>query len=442
MFWLVLSKVMPPSDVGIVGATVGLASLVASVTNAGIAYGIQRFVGRHHGRDREALLSYMGAATLYIGVLSLAGGGAILLALRGRLLQSGYTSEMLLLAYVLAVVIALGQVYWGALVAAFKTRLLALTTAAAQAARVILVVLLAVAGWLTWREAAVTYAAQPLAAIAGAALGGLLAFRLPRRLLSAVRELVEAGIVGWIPSLLLVASQWMGVVAVYVYREAAKTGIYYIAFMVFLAVSGPSIMIANMLLPAASGGRVNPRLQASILAEGLGLVAPIAVSVFLEPSLYLSLVSSDYAQGGPALRILLLSLPGLALFTVVYNTYYGSGLYARALALGLAQNLPRFAGYLLLVGPYGDLGAALAYTLGTYVGAAALLLYEPPSRLARLALEEARMLAPPLALGAAALPLLHASPAAVLAPLLAYVVYQKLGWINVKAIVKSLLSTK
>ena len=187
--------------------------------------------------------------------------------------------------------------------------------------------------------------------------------------MNALIDVLVAGIASWLPSIVVLAGQWLGVLFVFGSSGAVETGYYYVAYTISGVVLGVSTSILGLLLPVLSGMSDGRKRAASrALRISLLFMTPVAVFVAVYPWLPLSLLGREYVSASNILTILLFSSVPLAVTACINSLVYAYGYYGMVLGIGLSQNLPRIILYLFLVPRYGGLGAAISFTLGTYFG--------------------------------------------------------------------------
>ncbi len=366
---MVISALAGSEVLGFTSATIGLASLINGLLNLGINIGLTRFLGRCIGlRDRECLLKYLWSTTLFTAIIYV-GTGTILYVLGslGYHLWS-YTPEMLRIASIM-VLLGVSQALQAFLVSCLRTDILFYSTIIGNVLKFVIGISLVYYGF-GWIGAAIGYAFIGLTNLVVSFIYVLRAigFRLEFSL-DALIDVLRAGVVSWLPSIIVLAGQWLGVLFVFGSSGAVETGYYYVASAISGVVLGISNSILSLLLPVLSG-MVDGRKRASFRALRISLLfmTPIAVFIATYPWLPLSLLGREYVSASNTLTILLLGSVPLAVTSCINSLVYAYGYYRKVLGIGLSQNIPRIMLYLLLVPRYGGLGAAVSFTIGAYTG--------------------------------------------------------------------------
>ncbi len=365
LYWLIISRIAGSEILGLTSATIGLATLIVSLTNIGIPTGISRFLGREWGRNsREGLRDYFWTGFYILLAVNLAASLILLLIGELNLTIMNYTPKMFLMASLivfLSIANLIGS-YWTSIL---RTELLFIATLTGNLLKLGLGVGLVMLGY-GFVGAVLGYSMITITILAFGLYYVLKTLGGPVQLKTAlVKEIIEAGSASWLPSIVMLLGQWLGVVMVFGATGAVSTGYYYVAFTVSNVVLMVGISIIGLLLPylsALSEGR--KRTAWSAFRLSMLAVAPVMFILILYPNVVLELLGHEYTAASNTMRILLLSAPAVLLFATVNNLVYAYGWYRSVLGLGLSQNLPRLIFYFILVPIYGGLGAALSFTLG------------------------------------------------------------------------------
>lgn len=369
-YWLVLSRIAGPGLIGYVSSSVALAMIMVGLLSLGAGVGIERRVAGllGEGRRDEASRVFWSAALVWGGIYA-AAGGLLAAAAPAASPALGLTGEQVVVAGVL---LALGSstLFSSLLMALLRTDVLMLAGVVGNLARLVGGVALVLLG-LGWVGAAAGYILLNLVVTAA---GLLEAWRRlgfnphidPRLALG----VAVVGLASWIPATLMLAGRWLGVIFVFGSSSAAGAGRYYIAFTLAGFITGAGASIATMLLPALSMDKGLRGRAGRLVEASASLLAPVAIASAAAAPWLLGVLGPSYTSAAPALVVLLASW-----IPVIYNTGFSSLLYSEdsyreALGLGLARNIPRIILYILLTPVLGDLGAAVAYTAGSYSGLA------------------------------------------------------------------------
>ncbi|RLE86638.1 MAG: hypothetical protein DRN04_19185, partial [Thermoprotei archaeon] len=184
-------------------------------------------------------------------------------------------------------------------------------------------------------------------------------------------DVLKAGFVGWLPTIIVLAGQWLSVLAVFGYAGASMTGHFYIAFTLANAVLLISTSLSTLLLPALSG-MADGRKRATWKAFKIGFSAmiPVATVLLAYPKIPAYILGEQYSDIALPLQILVLAIIPIALTASVNSLTYAYGKYREVLGIGLAQNIPRIILYPTLTPIAGASGASVAFLVGSITGLA------------------------------------------------------------------------
>ncbi|MCE4600952.1 MAG: oligosaccharide flippase family protein [Desulfurococcales archaeon] len=368
LYWLAISRVAGSRILGLTSATIGLATLITSFINLGIPLGIQRFLGREWGRnDARGLNSYYWSGFIFVTLVTLAVAAALYGLGAAGFATANYTPVMFKMTALL-VALSVNFMTSSYLASVLRTDIQFLAVLVGNVLKLVVGVGLVLLGY-GFIGAVIGYSTALIVILAIGLSYIIKSIGLPRSIkYSLVKEIVKAGTASWIPNLIMMAGQWLGVIAVFGSAGAVSTGYYYIAFTLGNLILMIGFSVIGLLLPYLSSLR-DGRKRTAWRAFRLSLIAtsPLLFVLLLYPGVPLSLLGREYVAASDSLRLILLAGPAMMLYAVVNNLVYAYGMYGRVLKLGLSQNIPRLILYLLLVPLYGELGAAASFTLGAFV---------------------------------------------------------------------------
>ncbi|RLG88893.1 MAG: hypothetical protein DRO18_00465, partial [Thermoprotei archaeon] len=369
VYWFVISAVAGPGVLGVTSAIVGLASLVAGFASLGVNVGVQRFLGYYLGRsDREGLRRCFWSVFFFsLAVFGCASSILLFLSLFNFHFH-GFSSGMVLFSSVI-VFLSTNVVFVAFLLSALRTRVIFLANLIGNVLRVLVGVSLVLLGF-GWVGSTLGYVMVYLTVFVVGFIYTLrfLGFRFIFDF-GVLRGVLVAGLASWVPRVIVLAGQWVGVLAVFGFTGAVETGYYYVAFTIGNIVTFIGASLVQLLLPVLSGmGDGRKRAAGWVLRLALSFMAPVAVFVACYPWLPLSLLGRGYVSASDTLFVLVFASVPIVITTCVINLVYAYGDYLKVLVIGLAQNVPRVVLYYVLTPLYGGLGAALSFTVGGFIG--------------------------------------------------------------------------
>ena len=194
--------------------------------------------------------------------------------------------------------------------------------------------------------------------------------RKPRlNLYHACKNIFIASTPTWISQIIGIIGANLGTLVIFGSIGASQAGSYFIALTIFYAIGsirGSIFGIAFPVLSAMDDHR--KKLVWKLIRLSLILSLPISFTVILYSDEVIAIIGVSYLDGSVPLKILLLSI-----FTGTFNLgmgtlLYSYGHYRKVVAVGLGSDVSRILFYFVLVPMYGNVGAALAFTVGSILG--------------------------------------------------------------------------
>jgi O-antigen/teichoic acid export membrane protein len=369
LYWMIISAIAGPNTLGYTSATISFAILITGILGIGMTTGMQRFLGQAIGeRNKEKLKTYFWSTTCTLFAIYIV-AGAIFLTLGNQGIGLGGMSPQVMQLAAVVVILGFGGAFQALIVSTLRTEYSIIVAVVGNAIKLGVGTYLVLAGW-GWVGATIGYLGVSVTMIV---IGFIYAVKVVNVAivfsLKAVKEVIKAGVVSWLPAIVVLIGRQLGVLSVFGFSGAVETGHYYVAF----AIANLTLMVATSMispmLPALSGmvdGR--KRVSWSILKVGLAVSMPISAVLLAYPWIPLSLLGSKYVVASDTLRLLILATAPIALTGTVTNLTYAYGHYKHVLEMGLAQNIPRLILYPILIPIYGGLGAAISYLAGSLIG--------------------------------------------------------------------------
>ncbi len=376
IYWMIISKIAGSSVIGTTSAIVGVVSLVNGILSLGIPVGIQRYVGKAMGEGNlQGMRTYFWTSAIFSLAMYISGATMLFMLGEIGLSVGNITPQMLRLASLL-VLLGSASPFTALIISHLRTQIIFAANLAGSVGKLAVGILLVEMGF-GWIGATMGYATSYLISLIMALIYSLkLAHPLVSPSLIHLAEILRAGLATWIPSIVALAGQWLSVLFIYGISTPSATGRFYIAFAISNAVIFLATSILSLLLPVLSGmkdGR--KRATDKMLNAVLALTTPVAAFLIAQPETVLSLLGKEYIRASMDLRVLLLSLIPLSVTAAVTRLIYAYGDYGKVTAIGLSQNIPRIVSYSILTPLIGSIGASTSYTLGSFTGMVASLLY-------------------------------------------------------------------
>ena len=374
IYWMVISAVGGAEIVGFTSATVALAGMVTSILSLGEGIGVRRFVGACRGRgDREGIANYFWTTALF-RIITFIPIGLAMMALSLLGLSFGSLGSDMLFYGGIIVLLGSTTVFDDLLASHLETKPIFIGAIVGNAVKLPLGIGLVLMGW-GWVGAIIGYIALTPVAFVVKLLPSLKLAKFRLHLdLQALRDILKAGVASWLPAMITVSGQQLGVLTLFGVRGASETGLYYVSFAIMGVVMGIGGSILGLMMPVLSGmedGRKRACWRA--IKISLVLVTPVVFTLAAYPEVPLGLLGREYVDAAPMLMLLALTIPATLIVTGVTSLIYAYGMYMTILILGLVSNLSRIGAYIPLSYLMGGVGVALSYALGAYIGLIAVI---------------------------------------------------------------------
>jgi len=374
IYWFVITKLAGADVLGTVGTAVSFANLLFTLLGVNIHVGALRFLGKAYAQRQKKEFSTFFISSLIPIVVSSLFGVALVLLLRGWLQTlTGLPFTFLWLACLIAFFAVVSYLFRATFISIMRIQIITLGAVLAGVAKLGVGITLVLLGWGAL-GAGIGYSITFVISFS-LLLGFLMWGPIPLTQsmgafnLRAAREIVKAGSAGWVPAVILAIGSQFGTLIVYGTWGAGETGLYYLAFAIFSAVSAIPSSIWVIMFPVLSGmpdGR--KRFTWRGIKFGLAITVPLVTSLFLSSKVILGLFGSEFLLVDRALALFLASAVFFTIVNGIETLAYAYGRYWYVLVIGLATNIPRVLLYIALVPLYGANGAAIAFLGGIVIG--------------------------------------------------------------------------
>lgn len=370
-YWIIISSIGGSAILGFASAVIGFSALINGFLSLGIGVGTQRFLGKYIGEEsREQLLKYFWTSLFFAFLMYFIASITLLFLSNLGISFGAITSDILKVSSIL-VMLGFAPIFTVLLVSFLRTDVLFYASVIGNLMKLVIGTSLVYLGW-GWVGVVIGYLCVALVTLIISIIYvlRLIGFKFIFSL-SALRNVIIAGIVSWLPGIIFLIGQWLGVLAVFSYVGASATGYYYVAFVISGFVTAISVSLIRLLIPVLSSMK-NGRKRTGwrVLRIGLVLMLPIATFLIVYSWLPLSLLGKDFVNESLTLTVLLLSSVPIAISSCVVSLLYSYGKYLYILFAGLSQTIPRLILYKELVPYLGGLGSAFAYSIGAFIGLA------------------------------------------------------------------------
>ena len=364
LYWLVISKLVPISDVGQSTAVYSLVVLISTIVGLGLEYPLLKKSSTAHSK-------IVGSAVLIELTIAIAVMPFIIYTLKDMNLESLQSYTIISLVMVISIT------------QGFVARYALLGISASKNVLVIDII-----------TTFVKFAAGYLLVLSGfGALGVLLSFMLQALLTACIalslvhkifgfsfggfkyiKDTFKEGIVN-MPSIFsrtLIVTLSVVLLASFGI-SSSEIGIFYIALMISVVAGGLISSTAYMVIPASSMAQTD--LTSGSIRIGVSLTAPIIALLLSSPYFVLSLIGAEYVSGQILLMILAAGILPFAVATNTISRFNYLGMSRRLLFIGSLQIIGFIVSFFLLVPPLNGVGAALSILISYSVSCIPALIW-------------------------------------------------------------------
>jgi len=372
-FWLVVSATLGASLTGESSSSVTFAIILSSIATIGISTGVQRFLGKALGNNNQAVFAAISKFALVFTILTMVVSSVAVIFLSDLIVQIFHVSASMILVIILtSVFYSVTQSLRAAIISDSKTRILVVVLIASSVIRFasLIPVYLTNLGsegiTLSYLSFYIASALLSLFFLRKYIFTGKFNTKLFN-----TRAILTSSLSGWLPNAIYVIGTQSGLLFILSISGATEAGLYFIAFSIFSAVSALPMSLLAMSYPVMSGMKEGQeRLLWQALRLGLFSTVPISLAIAVNPASVLSLFGKEFVGGQLILSLLSICLIPVEINRGITNLVYANARYKQVLVLGIFPSITRLTSYIILVPLYGNIGAAMAFLLGSFVGLA------------------------------------------------------------------------
>lgn len=381
VFWIIASGFVGPSDIGSASAILAFQAGIIAITTLGIPTGLRRYIGICQKDEFKNIGTYIILALIICSVFAIPVSLVLLLFAYGSILVFGLVSNEMIFAIVLVLLSYWTPILISTFDSLLETEITALGQVLAAFCKIVIGFFLLISGlgFLAIMAAFVISAViLDLILIVGItklgnSIGGGLGISKEN-----IRELIHASLPAWIPAILTMLGQSLGVLLIYSSVSQSDTGLYYIAYAIASIIYTMPTSILGLMFPVLSGMQENrEEFALDTLRLSMAITVPFGFLIVTYPFVPFIVIAPSFQDASGLLFILVVG----ALFYPIYAGYYGYvyaiGRYSQVLVLGAILNISRVVLYILLVTEYSGFGISVSYISGIFL---AILFMIPLSR--------------------------------------------------------------
>lgn len=370
--WFILSKIAAVDVIGVSSTVISLTLIFTTIVDLGVSQGSTRFMARSFSeRQIGNAKTLVTASLLLIGIAILACSGAILV-FKDWIFPSTIGSELIILSIFLLTASAVYAILRSVLIASLETQSLPKITVISSACKISVTIGLVLLG-----VGATGITLGYMSAFASSAI--LSSYTLLRifkpyqkdstiDLYQACKTILLASIPSWAPKVLSVIGARIGTVFVFAIEGANQAGSYFIASSVFYAITAMMDSLFSIAFPVLSSmDDQRKRYVWRLIKISLVITLPLSSTAILYSEEILGIFGQGYVGMSVPLKIILLSTLAIIFNVGITTLVYSYGNYWYVLFIGIGSSAPRILLYFILIPLYGSTGAAISFTIGSFV---------------------------------------------------------------------------
>jgi len=359
LFWLIVSPLTTPVEVGYATTILGLVTLVTSFLSLGLEYSLLREIGK-------AKVGVFASAMTFEVVLLAALSPLVFIvgvSIYGAILSNYMILGILYMLFHGAVFISRHSV-----LGLLESRLVLLFDFFGAMVRVVVGLWLVMQGFGGLGIVSAALVQQILISL-GLAVFCYSKVGLKLGKLNELKTLLKLGLSNFPGKISRIAISNLSIILLAaVTSDPATVGVFYIALMMSLLAGGLATSLATMALPTSTIS--DSDVTDTSLTLGLCLTAPIISALVTTPKFILSLVGHTYATASDSLIILALATIPTTLTLNAVTKLNHKGMLKELTYLGLLQLIVFLAPFPLMVSSYQSFGAALTVLISSIAAGA------------------------------------------------------------------------
>lgn len=361
LFWLVISKLVSPDDIGLVAAVISLSFLISGIARLGNSLEIP--ILREINREKAHLFGTLSLLEMLVHVAVI----PVLLLVGVYYYNLGNANELIMLAIFLLLSTGMAYISKQALLGLLQNKMILIFDSIGVTSKFIIAIALIHIGLGSFGLLSAITFQQAVVAVAFFLLCyRKIGFKISAfTSLKAIMSLAVGNITVKVSQ--LVITNFSVVFLALMGLDSALVGIFYIVLMLIMIVSSFSQSLATMAIPTSQISRTE--LSGKSTRTGLSLTAPVLAVMLTSPYYLLSLINESYAVAEKPLIILALAVIPYILTLNAVTKLNNLNDMRRLTVLGFLQLSIYFTSLIILTTYYGIIGTSVAI-LVTYIATA------------------------------------------------------------------------
>lgn len=379
IYWLILSKIIDPSAIGLSSTIIALATIVSSFASVGVAGGIQRYIANSIAENKHDHIQGIINSSLLITGLGILISCITIFIFRDFI--SSYFNigfDYILLSIVLFIFLVFSALLRAIIIPSLKVKVITVASVISTIIKLSVTIILVFLGFGVF-GIIFGFLLYPLTStvIFTLAIKKKIYINVPSlNLFKSTKDIFIASLPFWLPAIITTIGSQLGTITVFLTMGSSNAGIYFISFSIVTGIMVIILVLSSIAYPTISALKDGKkRATWRLIKISLILTIPISNILIIYPTEVLSLFGTSYASGSSILQILLLTSLPTSISTGIGILLYSYNRNRDFLLLGLVTSIPRVVLYFIFVPAFGGSGAALAFVVGSICGGLLSLIF-------------------------------------------------------------------
>lgn len=372
IYWLILSKIIDPSSIGIASTIIALSTIIVSIASMGVANGIQRYLSNNIAENKQGNIKGIINSSLLITIIGIIISTIIILIYNSSI--SSYFNidfEYIIIAIFLYIFLVFTSLMRAIIIPSLKIKIITLASVVSTIVKISVTIYLVLADFGVL-GIMVGFLLYPITSLI------LFIIAIKKKVYNNIqgsgkllytKDIFITSLSFWIPAIISTIGSQLGTITVFLQSGSSSAGIYFISFSLVTGLTVIISVLSSIAYPTISALKDGKkRATWRLIKISLIMTLPISNAILFYSTDILSLFGEGYKNGSSILQILLLTSLPTALSTGIGVLLYAYGNNKEFLILGLVTSIPRVVLYFIFVPPFGGDGAALSYLIGSMFG--------------------------------------------------------------------------
>ncbi len=180
---------------------------------------------------------------------------------------------------------------------------------------------------------------------------------------------MKEGFLMWIPTLFSSLGANLSILFVNVGNSLSEVGIYFVALMIYNALSRIPSQVQSILFPVMSGYKISTdQILEKGLIFSLVLIMPFSAMVIGFPEIFLEIFGKNFVSGSNIVSLLASIIIIDTISVMIITSQLSKGKFKNYNLIVLPASITRITLYYFLVPMYGSIGAVESWIIGSTLG--------------------------------------------------------------------------